>query len=167
VVAPQREIMQAQVVGRTAPIAPVRESVLARPMGAAAVRMPPARFANRAVFAKTAPPPPPVSRVEGLRAPDRMARPAVVRGPGAGVARPDRPAMAPLRNDRPPAIQTPPARPARPMTQAPANNPVARPAERRPAERPAQVQERKTEERKTEKKAAKKTEKKEGPKDIC
>jgi hypothetical protein len=152
VVAPQREIMQAQVVGSTAPIAPVRESVLARPMGAAAVRTPPARVADRAVFAKTAPPPPPVSRVEGLRPTgpggQPAARPAVVRGPGAGVARP---AIAPVRNDRPPAVQTPQARPAEQPRAAP----------------PAQVQERKAEAPKpAEKKAVKKTEKKEGPKDI-
>jgi hypothetical protein len=89
VVAPQREIMQAQVVGSTTP------------------------------------PAPPVSRVEGLRAPDR-------------AARPDRPAMAPVRNDRPPR-----------------------------AAPPAQVQERKAEAPKpAEKKAVKKTEKKERPKDI-
>ena len=151
VVAPQREIMQAQVVGSTASIAPVRESVLARPMGAAAVRTPPARVADRAVFAKTAPPAPPVSRVEGLRVTDRAARPAVVRGPGTGVtARPDRPAIAPVRNDRPPAVQTPQARPAEQPRAAP----------------PAQVQERKAEAPKTEKKAAKKTEKNKKPKDI-
>jgi hypothetical protein len=71
VVAPQREIMQAQVVGATAPIAPVRQSRLGSPAGAAAVRTPPARFV------------------------DRVARPAVVRAPAAGAARP--------RSDRPPA----------------------------------------------------------------
>jgi len=35
---------------RTAPMAPVRESVLTRPVGAAAVRTPPARVADRAVL---------------------------------------------------------------------------------------------------------------------
>ncbi|MGA2267176.1 MAG: DUF6600 domain-containing protein [Bryobacteraceae bacterium] len=169
VVAPQREIMQAQVVGSTAPIAPVRESVLARPVGAAAVRTPPARIADRAVFAKTAPPPPPVSRVESLRATDHVARPAVVRGPGAGVARPERPAVVPPRNDRPPAVQAPQARPESPLIlrkeAAPENRPTARPAEQPRAERPAQVQERKAAEPKAEKKAVKKTEKKEERKD--
>jgi hypothetical protein len=154
VVLPQREIMQAPVVGSTAPIAPIRDSVLARPMGAAAVRTPPARFADRAVFAKTAPPPPRVSSVESLRTSDRAARPALVRGPGAGLARP---APAPPRNDRPPGAQTPQARPDRPMTQvpAPAANPVARPAGQPRAEQ-----------LKTGKKAAKKTEKNDKPKDI-
>jgi hypothetical protein len=96
VIVPQREIVAAQVVGPTASMAPVRESVLGRPMGAGAVRTPPARFADRAVFAKTAPPRPRVSSVEGLRPAGQAARPAVVRGPGAGVvARPDRPAVAP------------------------------------------------------------------------
>ena len=173
VVVPQREIVQAQVVGSTAPIAPVRESVLARPAGAAAVRTPPARVADRAVFAKTAPPPPPVSfaarqqalqanggrpldpaKVESLRATDHAARPAVVRSPAAGVARPERPATAPARNDRPPAAQTPAA------------NPAARPAEQPRAAPPAQAQPGKAQEQKTEKKAVKKTEKKDERKDI-
>jgi hypothetical protein len=158
-VAPQREVIEAQVVGSTAPMAPVRESVLARPVGAAAVRTPPPRIADRSVFAKTAPPPPRVSSVESLRLTGPgghpAARPAVVRGPGAGLARPDRPAMAPVRNDRPPAAQTPQVRPDRPVTQAPAVNPVARPAEQPRAEQP-----------KAEKKAVKKTEKKEERKDI-
>jgi len=148
VIVPQREIVQAQVVGSTARIAPVRESVLA---GAAAVRTPPARVADRAVFAKTAPPAPRVSSVEGLRS----TRPAAVRGPGAGVARP---ATVPVRNDRPPAAQTPQARPA----PTPAANPAARPAEQPQAAPPAQVQERRAEAPKpAEKKAVKKTEKKE------
>jgi hypothetical protein len=169
VIVPQREIVQAQVIGSTAPIAPMRESVLARPVGATAVRTPPARFADRAVFAKTAPPPPPVSfaarqqalqanggrpldpaKVESLRATGPgghpAARPDVVRAPAAGVARP---AIAPVRNDRPPAAQTQQA------------NPVARPAEQPLAAPPAQVQERRAEEPKTAKKAVKKAEKKE------
>jgi hypothetical protein len=141
VIVPQREIVQAQVVGSTAAIAPVRQSV----MGAAAVRTPPARVADRAVFAKTAPPPPRVSSVESLRATGQAARPALVRGPGAGVARP---AVAPVRNDRPPTAQTPAA------------NPVARPAEQPRAAPPAQAQERKADEPKTAKKPAKRTEKK-------
>jgi hypothetical protein len=144
VIVPQRGIMQAQVIGRTAPMSPVRESVLTRPVGAAAVRTPPARVADRAVFAKTAPPAPRVSRVEGLR----TTRPAAVRGPGAGVARP---AMPPVRNDRPPAVQVPAARLAEPSRSAP----------------PAQAQERKAEQPKpAAKKPAKKTEKKDKPKDI-
>jgi hypothetical protein len=174
VVVPQREIVTAQVVGSTAPIAPVRASVLA---GGSAVRTPPARVADRAVFARTAPPPPPVSfaarqqalqanggrpldpaKVESLRATDQAARPALVRGPGAGVTRP---ATAPVRNDRPPTAQTPMARP----TQVPVINPVARPNEQPRTAPPAQVQERKAEVQKTEKKAAKKTEKKEEKKD--
>jgi hypothetical protein len=146
VIVPQREIVQAQVVGSTAAIAPVRESVLARPVGATAVRIPPARVADRAVFAKTAPPPPRVSSVESLRT-DHAARPPVVRGPGAGVARPVRPAMAPVRNDRPPAAPTP------------APSPVARPAEPPRTVPPAQVQPGKAQELKTEKRAVKKPEK--------
>ena len=123
VIVPQREIAQAQVVGSTARIAPVRESVLGRPVGAAAVRTPPARFV------------------------DRVARPAVVRGPSAGVARP---AVAPVRNDRPPAA-----------------SPVARPAAQPQAAPPAQAQVRKAEQPKpAAKKPAKKTEKKQEPKDV-
>jgi hypothetical protein len=147
VVVPQREIVQARVLGSTAPIAPVRESVLT---GGAAVRTPPARIADRAVVAKTAPPPPRVSSVESLRATGPGGRPAVVRSPAPVAAHP---ATAPVRNDRPPAAQTPPA------------NPVARPAEQPRAAPPAQVPERKAEAQKTEKKAVKKTEKKEEKKD--
>jgi hypothetical protein len=123
VVVPQSEIVQARVVGPTAPIAPVRESVV----GAAAVRTPPARVVDRAVFAKTAPPPPRISSVESLRT---AGRPALVRGPAAVAARP---AVAPVRNDRPPAA-----------------SPVARPAEQPRTEQPKPA----------EKKAVKKTEKK-------
>jgi len=178
VVVPQREIMQAQVVGSTAPIAPARESVLA---GGAAVRTPPARVADRAVFAKTAPPPARVSSVESLRPTGPgghpAARPVVVRGPGAGVeARPERPAMPPVRNDRPPAVQTPQVRPDRPVTQAPAPaaSPVTRPERpltqqapapaANPAARPAE-QPRAEQPKPAEKKAVKKTEKKEEKKD--
>ena len=96
-VAPQREVIEAQVVGSTAPMAPVRESVLVRRVGAAAVRTPPARVADRAVFAKTAPPVPRVSRVESLRP----------TGPGGQPQ-----SMASPRNARPPAVRTPLARPA-------------------------------------------------------
>ena len=172
-VAAPREIMQAQVVGSTAPLAPVRESVLARPVGGAAVRTPPARVADRAVFAKTAPPAPRVSRVEGLRPAGPggrpAVRPAVVRGPGAGVARPERqaPAMAPERSDRSPAVRAPLPRSERPTTQDPAvRAPQARPAEQPRSERPAQVQERKAETPKSERKGVGKTEKKEERKDI-
>jgi hypothetical protein len=56
----QREFSQARVVGSTAPVAPLRESVMAHPEGMRA-QGPPARFADRPVVARTAPPPPPVS----------------------------------------------------------------------------------------------------------
>ena len=162
-----RETMQAQVVGSTAPLAPVRESVLARPVGGAAVRTPPARVADRAVFAKTAPPAPRVYRVEGLRPAGPggrpAVRPAVVRGPGAGVARPERqaPAMAPERSDRSPAVRAPLPRSERPTTQAPATDRVDRPPEQPRSERPAQMQERNAEAPKSERKGVGKTEKKE------
>ncbi len=54
-----RMVAQAQVVGTTAPVAPRRESVMVRT--GATVAAPPARFADRAVVARTTPPPPPVS----------------------------------------------------------------------------------------------------------
>lgn len=54
-----REVAQAQVVGTTAQVAPRRESVMART--GPAVAAPPARYADRAVVARTTPPPPPVS----------------------------------------------------------------------------------------------------------
>ena len=155
VVVPQSEIVQARVLGATAAIAPVRESVV----GVAAVRTPPARVVDRAVFAKTAPPPPRVSSVESLRTADHMARPVAVRGPAAGVARPA--AVAPVRNDRPPAAQTPATRPA----QVPAINPVTRPVEQPRSVPPDRVQPGKAGDLKTEKKVVKKTEKKDEKKD--
>lgn len=61
VVVSRDEIVRARVVGTTAEVAPVRESVVARPAGVMAVHAPPARFADRQVVVRTAPPPPPVS----------------------------------------------------------------------------------------------------------
>jgi len=72
-------------------------------------------------------------------------RPVVVRGPGAGGARPERPAMPPVRNDRPFGVQAPAARPAEQPRTAP----------------PAQVQERRAEAPRVETKAVRKTENKE------
>jgi len=68
---PRGEIERARVVGYTAPIAPVRESVLAHPGGMAVVHAPPPRYAERVVVVRTAPPPAPVpfaARQEALRA---------------------------------------------------------------------------------------------------
>src|ERR1019366_6275838 len=55
-----REIAQGQVVGAAPLVAPRRESVLANPEQRS-MSGPPARFADRAVMVRTAPPPPPVS----------------------------------------------------------------------------------------------------------
>ena len=71
VVVPHEEIVRARVVGSTAMVAPVRESVLVRPAGAVVVHAPPARFAEREVVVRHAPPPPPVSfaaKEQALRA---------------------------------------------------------------------------------------------------
>jgi hypothetical protein len=54
------EMARGQVIGTTASVAPRRESVLAAP-APAAVPAPPARFADHAVVARTAPPAPPVA----------------------------------------------------------------------------------------------------------
>ena len=59
VMVPRDEIMRARVIGSTAAVAPVRESVVVR--GGMAVHAPPARYANRTVTVRNAPPPPPVS----------------------------------------------------------------------------------------------------------
>ncbi len=64
-------IVSARVVGYTAPIAPERVSVLARPIGGAViVRTPPTVIVQRTVVARVAPPPPPINfaaRQEALR----------------------------------------------------------------------------------------------------
>ena len=71
VVVPHEEILRARVVGSTAVVAPVRESVVVRPAGVVVVHAPPARFADRQVVVRHAPPPPPVSfaaKEQALRA---------------------------------------------------------------------------------------------------
>jgi hypothetical protein len=143
-----REVSRAQVVGATAPVAPQRESVMARPGGPAA-QGPPARLVDRPVVARTAPPPPPVSfrakqqaleanpgrsldagTVDNLRrgapAPAPMVR-TIGRGAGQGAAAPVQNPPANVQrplNDRPP-------RPLDQTTQPPVKAeqpPLARPA---------------------------------------
>jgi hypothetical protein len=60
-----REMATAPVMGSTAAFAPRRESVLAGPVR---TNVPPARFAERQVVSKSAPPPPPVSFAAKQRA---------------------------------------------------------------------------------------------------
>jgi hypothetical protein len=143
-----RELDHAPVIGAAPPVAPRRESVLADPEQRH-VGGPPARFADRAVVARIAPPPPPVSfaakqraleaspghpldaaAVDGLR---RSAPPAapMVRtmqvAPGAL-----RPAAQTAPNDRPPA-----ARPAeQPRTDRPAPRATAEPRTEKAAKAP-------------------------------
>ena len=54
-----REVAQARVIGTTAAVAPVRESIVVR--SPANVAAPPARLAQRTVVVRNSPPPPPVS----------------------------------------------------------------------------------------------------------
>jgi hypothetical protein len=68
---PRGAMMQGEVVGYTPGVAPTREAVLARAGGPVRVNAPPARYAERPVVARMAPPPPPVSfaaREQALRA---------------------------------------------------------------------------------------------------
>jgi len=158
IVVPHEQIMRASVVGSTAPIAPVRESIVGVRAGVA-VNAPPARFVDRQVVVTHQPPPPPVSfaaqeqalRANGGRPLDesqmntvRRNAPAanpMVRNPNtpAGGFRPGTPspgAGRPLPNDRPPS-----ARPA--VTQqgggqphpAESRTPETKTNEARPAER--------------------------------
>jgi len=63
------QIERARVIGATAPLAPVRESVMARPQGGGAVvRVPPQRLAERQVVVAHQPPPAPVSFASKERA---------------------------------------------------------------------------------------------------
>jgi hypothetical protein len=125
IVVPPREMAQAQVIGTTAPLAPRRESVLG---GAVRSGGPPARFADRQVVVRNAPPPPPVSfaakqraleanqgrpldpgTMNGLRGSAAPARNPMVRSvavapqaPSAPVARPQAvPAAPPQRESFP------------------------------------------------------------------
>ena len=147
VVVPREQIERAQVIGSTAPMAPVRESVLARPQGAgAAAHVPPQRLAERQVVVAHQPPPPPVSfankeralqsnggrplpasQVNELRraAPDRNPMVRTANPPGGGAARPEQPrpeVNRPQNNERP-----------APGTQ-PSPPPAARPGETKPGE---------------------------------
>ncbi|MGP8246769.1 MAG: DUF6600 domain-containing protein [Bryobacteraceae bacterium] len=133
VVVPRGQIVNGQVIGAVPPIAPMRVSLGV--VAAADVHAPPARFANRAIVARTAPPPPPVpftareqelranpgrpldaARVDALRASAQAPRPMVrtVDGGGhlshpggaSGVSgRPAGNANRPMNNDRPPSAR--------------------------------------------------------------
>jgi len=113
---PQDEMRRAPVRGWTAPLAPVRESVIAQPVPPrGAVAQPPAVFMSRPVVGRRAPPPSPVpfaARQQALQAqPGRPVDPGTlnnlrgaappprgpvvivnpaVRGPGPGGPRPER-----------------------------------------------------------------------------
>jgi hypothetical protein len=128
VVVPEREIVHAQVVGTTALVVPRQESVL----GGGAIRGgPPARFVERTVVVRNAPPPravPFAARQQALEAnhgrPLDQAQLNSLRG-GAPAANPmvrevgsaaGRPA-ATLRNDRPPEARQQ-MHPGQPQTES-------------------------------------------------
>ena len=144
-----REIAQGQVVGAAPLVAPRRESVLANPEQRS-MSGPPARFADRAVVVRTAPPPPPVSfgaKQQALEASqgrpldagalDNLRRSAPPANPmvrtmqvAPGSLRQPTPAPSPRNtpNDRPPARTEQQPRSDRPAQAAPPNNPPARQA---------------------------------------
>ncbi|MGA2762047.1 MAG: DUF6600 domain-containing protein [Spirochaetia bacterium] len=68
-IVPRNDTLRAPVRGGYAPLAPVRESILGRPMVGPAAR-PPEAVWNRPVVVRTAPPPPPVSFADRQRAMD-------------------------------------------------------------------------------------------------
>ena len=141
-------VMRAQVVGATAPIAPVRESVVMRP--AATFHAPPERIVARQVVVHNAPPPPPVSfaareqalRSNGGRPLDSNQMNSFRRGPAVNPAvrnssppanngRPE--FNRPTNNDRPPGARQP-ANPNQPPAVRPGNE--SRPPERTNEVRP-------------------------------
>jgi len=125
VAVPANAMARAQVVGTAAPVAPERASVLGRAAPMGRVAAPPAQMADRAVVARNAPPPPPVSfaakqqalqanpgrpidpaAAESLRRNDRMQQPQTVRSanPGgfqqpAGGQAPNRPMQPATQNN--------------------------------------------------------------------
>lgn len=143
-------VVSARVVGYTAPIAPERVSVLARPVVVGEVHAPPAMIMRRTVVVRNAAPPPPVSfaarqemlrqnpghpldqaQLNNLRAHEPPRQPMVrTVGQPANNSAPrqfGRPAEGnppPARNDRPPGAYQPQRNPG---------EPVSRPAETRPA----------------------------------
>jgi hypothetical protein len=150
IVLPPGEMARAQVIGATAPMAPRRESVLAGPVRAGG---PPARFADRQVVVRNAPPPPPVSFAAKQRAleanPGRPVDPGTLnalRGQGAPARNPMvRSVAAPQEGNAPAArpaagilarpqagSATPPVRESLPRNDRPA----PAPAQPRAAEQP-------------------------------
>jgi len=132
VVVPHETIVRASVIGPTAQFAPVRESVLIRPAGSVVVRTPPARFADRTVVVRHAPPPPPVSfgaQQQALRANGGRPLDAEQMREVRGSAPPPRPMYRQAGEPRPASLE-------RPTYGAPGNN---RPAvnDRPPSARPA------------------------------
>ena len=137
-------VMRAQVVGATAPIAPVRESVVMRPAAGVVFHAPPERIVARQVVVHTAPPPPPVSfaaREQALRANGgrpldheqmntfRRSAPAVnpaVRNSGAPPNNPRPEFNRPVNNDRPQTAR-PPLNPNQPPARPPVQPQVERP----------------------------------------
>jgi hypothetical protein len=168
VVVPPEQIARAQVIGSTAPMAPVRESVMGRPPGAGVVvHVPPQRLAERPVVVAHQPPPPPVSfasqeralqanggrpldqgQMNTLRRNAPAGNPAVrTSNPAGGGAprsnpRPDQAQPSvnrPQNNDRPPSAR--PQTSPQPGQPAPARTNEVKPAEQKNAEaKPAEPQ---------------------------
>ncbi|MBZ5626987.1 MAG: FecR domain-containing protein, partial [Acidobacteriia bacterium] len=154
-----REVAQAQVVGTTAQVAPRRESVMAH--AGPAVAAPPARYAERAVVARSTPPPPPVSfaaKQQALQA--NQGRP--LEPQQMNTLRSNSPAPRPMVRTLAPAPvrgnpQSQPNMTPRPQLAPPGvpridrpNGPVERPADLQRVERPAVVQPRPQETRPVE-----------------
>jgi hypothetical protein len=144
-----RVVAQAQVVGTTAQVAPRRESVMAH--SGPAVAGPPARFADRAVVARTAPPAPPVSfaakqqalqanqgrplapeQTRNLRTNTPAPRPMVRTVAPAGRAPQSQPVMTP----RPQPAVAQPAAPSVQHNDRPAQAPQREVAQPAPTPRP-------------------------------
>jgi len=132
-----------EVVGMTAPVAPTRMSVMANPDGRR-IAAPPARFVERPVIARTAPPPPPVSFASRERSlagnQGRPLDPAAVdnlRRVAPAGAQAVRTLPAPQGGFRRPTAVEEPARPAaQPARGMPGADPQSRPPARVEGERP-------------------------------
>jgi hypothetical protein len=101
-----REVAGAPVLGSTAAIAPRRESVLAGPVR---TNVPPARFAERPVVSKSAPPPRPVSFAAKQGALEANGGRPLDANTMNSLRANTAPRPAAVRNDRPGAVNSTPA----------------------------------------------------------
>ena len=141
VAVPASAVAQAQVVGTAAPLAPERASVLGSSAPPGRIAAPPSRMVDRAVVARTAPPPPPVSfaaKRQALEAnPGRPVDPTMTES----LRRNDRmPPRGPVVRSAMPGSSPQPQQPIAPQRPQPTNQPSTYQQQPNNNQRPQQPQ---------------------------